>query len=213
MNTPTNNDIIEAFPFLKTIPPEAASQFLTIGRRKYLKTNMQIYWEGDTCHGIAFILSGEIRVYKTGETGREITLYEIGPGETCILNASCILSGKKYPANAVTISPCDAFMLPANELKSLMASREELRTYIFSILSYRLTSVMELLEEVVFRKVDQRLRDYLIEKSENNVLKTTHMAIANDLGTAREVVSRILKDFERNNEVKLGRNSIHLLSL
>ena len=174
---------------------------------------MQIYWEGDTCHGIAFILSGEIRVYKTGETGREITLYEIGPGETCILNASCILSGKKYPANAVTISPCDVFMLPANELKSLMASHEELRTYIFSILSYRLTSVMELLEEVVFRKVDQRLRDYLIEKSENNVLKTTHMAIANDLGTAREVVSRILKDFERNNEVKLGRNSIHLLSL
>jgi len=72
---------------------------------------------------------------------------------------------------------------------------------------------MTLLEEVVFRKMDERLRDYLLEKSENNVLTTTHMTIANDLGTAREVVSRILKDFERNSEVELGRNSIRLLSL
>ena len=104
-------------------------------------------------------------------------------------------------------------MLPAPKLKSMIAAHDEVREYIFSIFSYRLTSVMTLLEEVVFRKMDERLRDYLVEKSENNVLKTTHMTIANDLGTAREVVSRILKDFERNGEVKLERNSIHLLSL
>jgi CRP/FNR family transcriptional regulator len=82
MNTSTDKEVIEAFPFLKTIPPAATSQFLTIGYRQHLKASMQIYWEGDTCHGIAFILSGDIRVYKTGVTGREITLYEIGPGET-----------------------------------------------------------------------------------------------------------------------------------
>jgi len=213
MNTPSDNKIIDAFPFLKKIPAEMTSNYFSIGYKKYLNNNMQIYWEGDSCHGIAFILSGEIRVYKTGETGREITLYEIGPGETCILNASCILSGTHYPANAVTISPCEVFMLPAGELKSMIAAHDEVRKYIFSIFSYRLTSVMTLLEEVVFRKMDERLRDYLIEKSENDILKTTHMAIANDLGTAREVVSRILKDFERNKEVKLGRNSIQLLSL
>ena len=213
MNTHPDNKIIDTFPFLKKIPVGMSSNFMTVGYRKQLKQRMQIYWEGDSCHGIAFILSGEIRVYKTGETGREITLYEIGPGETCILNASCILSGMQYPANAVTISSCDVFMLPAAELKAMIAAHEEVRTYIFSIFSYRLASVMTLLEEVVFRKMDERLRDYLVEKSENNVLNTTHMAIANDLGTAREVVSRLLKDLERNNEVELGRNTIHLLTL
>ena len=109
MNTHPINKVIDTFPFLKKIPAELSSSFLTIGYRKQLKNSMQIYWEGDSCHGIAFILSGEIRVYKTGETGREITLYEIGPGETCILNASCILSGLQYPANAVTISTISVF--------------------------------------------------------------------------------------------------------
>ncbi len=201
------------FPFLKKVADSVVSEFLDAGYKQHFDTGLQLYWEGDTCRGIAFLLSGDIRVYKISDTGREITLYEIGPGETCILNASCILSNKPYPANAVTISNGEFFLLPANVLKKMISEQEAVREYIFSIFSYRLTSVMTLLEEVVFSKMDQRLKDYLIEKSEDNVLQTTHMTIANDLGTAREVVSRLLKDFEREGLVRLSRNTILLNTL
>ena len=184
-------------PFLKKVTENVVSEFLDAGYRQHFENGLQLYWEGDACRGIAFLLAGDIRVYKVSDTGREITLYEIGPGETCILNASCILSNKPYPANAVTISSGELFFLPASVLKKMISEQEVVREYIFSIFSYRLTSVMTLLEE----------------KSEDNVLQTTHMTIANDLGTAREVVSRLLKDFEREGLVKLSRNTILLTSL
>lgn len=170
-----------------------------------------IYWEGDACSHIAFLLSGEIRVYKSGQTGREITLYEIGPGDTCILNASCILSSSNYPANAVTRSQVDALLLPAREFQKLMAEYVEIRNFVFSLLSMRFSEVMALLEEVAFNRMDERLNEYLVEKSENNLLEATHQVIANDLGTSREVISRLLKEMERQGKVQLARNSIRLL--
>jgi CRP/FNR family transcriptional regulator len=86
-----------------------------------------------------------------------------------------------------------------------------MRDFVFGLLSRRLSGVMELVEEVAFGRMDQRLMEYLVEKSENSVLGTTHQKIANDLGTSREVVSRLLKDLERKQEVRLSRNSITLL--
>ena len=203
---------VKLFPFLQKSPTAVVNEFFNSGYKQHFEKGTQLYWEGDACRGIAFLVSGDVRVYKISETGREITLYEIGPGETCILNASCILSNNKYPANAVTTSSGEMYMLPAKDLKRMISGHEAVREYIFSIFSYRLTSVMTLLEEVVFSKMDERLKDYLVEKSEDNILHTTHMEIANDLGTAREVISRLLKDFERKGHVKLGRNTITLRS-
>jgi CRP/FNR family transcriptional regulator len=150
-------------------------------------------------------------VFKVGETGREITLYEIGPGETCILNASCILSGRTYPANAVSLTNVDLLLIPSTDFRRLVDEHEAMRDFVFNLLSRRLSGVMELVEEVAFGRLDERLMEYLVEKSENNLLETTHQKIANDLGTSREVVSRLLKDFERKSEVRLSRNSITLL--
>jgi CRP/FNR family transcriptional regulator len=150
-------------------------------------------------------------VFKIGETGREITLYEIGPGETCILNASCILSGRTYPANAVSLTDVKILLIPSTAFRKLVDEHETMRDFVFNLLSRRLSSVMELVEEVAFGRLDERLTEYLVEKSENNLLETTHQKIANDLGTSREVVSRLLKDFERKQVVRLSRNSITLL--
>ncbi len=206
----TKERLIEIFPFLRK-NPTIAEEVLAKGLRQSFQQGTMIYWEGDSCSHIAFILAGEIRVFKTGETGREITLYEVGPGDTCILNASCILSDTKYPANAVTLSRGNMLLLPANEFRKLLNSYEEIRTFVFTLLSQRLAAVMALLEEVVFGRMDERLLDYLIEKSENNTLSATHQVIANDLGTSREVVSRLLKDLERKGKVQLARNSVRLL--
>jgi CRP/FNR family transcriptional regulator len=207
----TKNEFIKTFPVFRNSADELLKELLVIAGQQVVPSGRQLYSEGDSCPAIAFVISGEIRVYKTGQSGREITLYEIGPGETCILNASCILSGTSYPANAVTVSDVAMLLIPSSDFRRLVDRHEEMRDFVFTLLSRRLSGVMELVEEVAFGRMDERLLDYLIEKSENGKLETTHQNIANDLGTSREVVSRLLKDLERKQEVRLSRNSITLL--
>ncbi len=207
----TNEDFVKAFPAFRGGLRSIVPKMLGAGRQQSIPRGAPIYAEGDVCQAIAFVLSGEIRVYKIGETGREITLYEIGQGETCILNASCILAHTSYPANAVAVSDVNVLLVPSSDFRRLVMEHEEMRDFVFTLLSRRLAAVMELVEEVAFGRLDERLIDYLIEKSENNVLEATHQKIANDLGTSREVVSRLLKDFERKQQVRLSRNSITLV--
>jgi len=207
----TSNEFIKIFPVLSSSRDSLVKELLAVSRVQEVPAGSRLYAEGDACAAIAFVLDGEIRVYKISESGREITLYEIGQGETCILNASCILSGASYPANATTLTPVRILLIPSTNFRKLMGEHEELRAFVFSLLSQRLSSVMELVEEVAFGRMDGRLVDYLIEKAENGHIETTHQKIANDLGTSREVVSRLLKDLERKGQVKLGRNEITLL--
>ena len=205
------SDFLKSFPAFKKSPDELIKELLSISQGKSIPAGAQIYAEGDACSAIALVLSGEVRVYKIGQTGREITLYEIGPGETCILNASCILSGADYPAHAVTASDVELLLVPSAAFRRMVDEHGEMRDFVFTLLSRRLAGVMELVEEVAFGRMDERLLDYLIEKSEDNRLEATHQKIANDLGTSREVVSRLLKDFERKGQVGLSRNSIQIL--
>ncbi len=169
--------------------------------------------EGDSCEGIGFLLHGQIRVYKTGASGREITLYEIFPGETCILNASCILSNRDYPATAIATEESVFHYINRSVFQKLVARYEPMRAFIFSLFSRRLGEIIELVEAVTFGKLNTRLEDYLIEKSENGEVHTTHQMIANELGTSREVITRLLKDFERQGKVLVERNRVRLLDL
>jgi len=194
-------------------PDELVQSILSLSIYKEFSRDAVFYSDGDACPGTGLFLSGELRVFKTGESGREITLYDVYPGETCILNASCILSRGEYPANAVALRDGDVLFVPSDVFRELVARYEDIRQFIFALFSQRFVEVMELLEEVAFGKMDRRLTDYLIEKSENSVLKSTHQQIANDLGTSREVISRLLKDFERQGAIVLSRNMIEIMNL
>ncbi len=208
----TRNEFLKTFPVFFQSDDTLVSAIIDSGQRRTIPAGAQIYREGDACSAIAFILAGDIRVYKIGQGGREITLYEIGPGETCILNASCILSGRSYPAHATAIAETTIFLVPSGLFRQLVNEHDLMRDFVFALLSQRLAGVMELVEEVAFGRMDERLKEYLVEKSENNRLDTTHQKIANDLGTSREVVSRLLKDFERKGNVRLSRSEILLLN-
>lgn len=204
--------------FCSTFPlfgghPDLVRDLLEQSRRLTVPAGTHLYWEGDACSGIAFLFSGEIRVYKCGESGREITLYEIGPGETCILNASCILGSNAYPANAATATEVELLLVPAQVFSRLLGVHEPLRAFVFSILSERLAEVMHLVNEVAFARMDQRLYDYLVEKSCDGVLQATHQKIANDLGSSREVISRLLKDLQLQGKVALARNEVRVTEL
>jgi CRP/FNR family transcriptional regulator len=178
-----------------------------------LPDKMLVKLEGDQCHDFVIMLSGEKRIFKMGGSAREITLYEIGPGDICVLNASCILSNTRLPANAITTCETEVLLLPAQHFLGMTARYEEMRAFVHFHINAGLASIMALISEVAFGKMDERLTDYLLEKSKNTKLRKTHQQIANDLGTSREVISRLLKDFERQGLILLSRNSIQLKNL
>lgn len=165
--------------------------------------------ERDACHHLALVLEGTARVYKLAESGREITLYRVEPGECCILTASCILSGRPFPAYAASETPIRAVLLPAERVAAWMQTQPAWRDYVWALLAARLADVISLVEEVAFRRLDDRLAEYLLNNAaKTGELRATHQQVATDLGTSREVVSRILKDFEARGWVTLGRGMI-----
>lgn len=213
MSSEAREAFVKVFPVLRDGHELLLERLLAASTPRSFTGGDPLYFEGDGCKGIGFLLSGEIRVFKIGEKGREITLYEIYPGETCILNASCLLSHQRYPANATAITDGTILFIPGGLFLDLMAESHVMRTFIFSLFSRRFNEIIELLEEVTFGNLTERLTEYLIEKSSDDRLHASHQKIANDLGSSREVISRLLKDFERKGKVTLSRNQIAIIRL
>jgi CRP/FNR family transcriptional regulator len=167
------------------------------------------------CPHLALLLSGIARVYKLGENGRDITLYRVRPGQSCVLTASCILSRSRFPAFAQCEKTADAILLPSTKVNDWAARSQPFRDYIFGLVAERLGDLISVVEEVVFHRMDQRLAAYLAERKPDAgaTIRTTHQEIASDLGTSREVVSRILKDFEGRGLIRIGRGALELANV
>lgn len=166
---------------------------------------------GIKCAQLALVMSGLVRVYKLAESGREITLYRIEPGETCVLTTSCILNTTVFTALAVTETPVNAIMLPATLVRNWLDHYGCWRTFVFALVTQRLDDLMTTIDEIAFRRMDSRIVDWLIKNAGlQQVVNTTHQKIADDLGTSREVVSRILKDFELRGAIELRRGEVRL---
>ncbi len=202
-------DLEKYLPFLAGAPETIRQEAQQHARLQDIPAGEIICWEGDRCSHLAVILSGAVRVYKVGENGREITLYRIEANESCILTASCILSQTRFPAIAVVETDARAILFPAPILRGWVERSEVWRDYVFSLMSQRLAAVIETVEEVAFRRVDARIAELLARLAGTGPeIRTTHQDIAFELGTAREVVSRILKDFEREGILSLSRGAI-----
>jgi CRP/FNR family transcriptional regulator, anaerobic regulatory protein len=213
MQALTKQEFLSVFTSFRKAPDDFVETIVRRGETVALKAGMRIYEANTPCRTIGFPLAGEIRVFKRSESGREITLYGVVPGEICILSISSALSGRPYPAEAVCVEQGRTLLLPAGTIVEMIDREPFLRGYICGLFADRLWSVIELIEEVTFRRLDERLADYLIEKSENNLLETTHQQIAHDLGSSREVISRLLKDFREKGLISMNRGQIRLAGL
>ncbi len=178
-----------------------------------LPKGQHVCHEGSNCSHLAILLNGTARVYKLGENGKEITLYRVGPGESCILTASCILSHIPFPAFAICETDVEAAVVPASDVRRWLSESSAWQDYIFGLVATRLSNIINVVEDVVFRRMDKRIADHLCNRMDKtgHVLLVTHQEIASELGTSREVVSRILKEFELDGMIKVTRGSIELL--
>lgn len=212
MPTLTLAELETYFPFLQNADALVRQQAQAQAVRIELPADTHICWEGDSCQNLALLLRGTVRVYKIGETGREITLYRLERSESCVLTASCILSQRPFPALAITETPVQAILIPAPILRQWVAQFDGWRSYIFDLMAHRLAAVITTVEEVAFGRMDVRLARFLAETAPASTsLHLTHQEIASELGTAREVISRILKDFEKEGLIGLARGQINLL--
>lgn len=197
-------------PLLQAAAPEFRAGFFQAASLVRLPRGAVIAMEGDACARLALLISGRVRVYKTAATGREITLYHIGEGDSCVLTASCIMSHTPFPAIAEAQTDIDAVLIPEAQTRVWM-TEPSWCAFIFGLVSKRLADVIAVLEDVAFQRMDARIAAYVSRLAgEKPVVNITHHEIAADLGTSREVVSRILKEFEGRGLVKVGRGELQI---
>jgi CRP/FNR family transcriptional regulator, anaerobic regulatory protein len=168
--------------------------------------------ENEQCSHVLFLLRGEIEVYKISENGKIFQLYTIKEGESCVLNLSCVLSDNTYLAYAKAITDIECVLIPSSIFLRMFEEEESLRKYVFNLISTRLIQITAKVEGIVLESLETRLQNWLLnQKSE--IIYVTHDEIANQLGSAREVISRQLKKWENDKKVILYRGKIRLVNL
>ena len=206
------DQIARQIPFLQDTSSPLVQDFKRSAYHVSIPVGREIFVEGDYVDGIALLISGIVRVYKISETGREITLYRFGEGESCVITANAILNVQDFPAIAVVEQEANAVMIPAETFSNWIDQYVAWRRFVFNLNSQRLVSVMELVDAVTFQRMDRRLATFLLENSLiQNPIKMTHQKIANDLGSSREVISRLLEDFSARGIVRLDWGKIEIL--
>ena len=201
-----------ALPILQQANTPLLREFQQVTFLAKIPKGKDVFLEGSHVDSIALLLSGVVRVYKIGETGREITLYRFGNGQSCILTANAILSQKTFPAIATVEEDAEAVMIPADTFRDWVVRYGPWREFVFDLLSQRLSTVMEIVEEVAFRRMDARVAALLLDRVRvQNPIRITHQEIASELGSSREVISRLLEDFSERGFIRSRRGEMELL--
>jgi CRP/FNR family transcriptional regulator len=210
--TAWSEQVYTMFPFLENADTDVHDAFFSHARHMRIPSDQVMCSQGQSCPHLALLLKGHVRVYKIGAGGREVTLYRVAGGDSCVLSAACILSGQAFPAYAVTESEIEVLAVPSTVFRAWADQHTVWRQHVFGELVRRLTDVIDVLEDVTFRRMDVRLATYLLAAADADTgrVSKTHQAIAGDLGSSREVVSRLLKEFERGGALTLSRGSIHV---
>ena len=208
--------IFDRFPFLERASAAFRDEFCDRVSLVQLPAGHLICHDGSPCALLPLVIAGTGRVYKLGEQGREITLYRVEPGQSCVVTASCILSGQTFPAFAECETEVEAIVARPAEVRRWMALSEPWREYIFGLIASRLQEVFGVLDAVLFQRLDRRLIAFLLSQqtaAPESAIRMTHQALAVELGSSREVISRVLKGLEEQGLLRTTRGLIELLDL
>ncbi|MGJ8620895.1 MAG: Crp/Fnr family transcriptional regulator [Methylophilaceae bacterium] len=205
-----NLDWLAAFPDLSHLESSAKELLLKYARMVEAPVGTVGYREGGPCGAYVMRLAGRSRVFKMSTSGREILLYRVHAGETCVITTTCLLGNSDYPASTIVEEAIKDVIIPAAAFNQLMIDSKVFRTFVMTNYGALISDLIVLLDEVAFHNLDARLAKLLLEVGADSV-KRTHQQIADELGTAREVVSRQVKRFEQKNWVALGRGQVEIL--
>jgi CRP/FNR family transcriptional regulator len=195
------------YPVLSGLSSEA-QHLLSGAQTMTVPAGTVLFDEHQPCQGFPFVLCGGIRVVKRSANGRELPLYRVLPGDSCIMTSSCLLGQVDYKACGITESDTELVFLPKPAFDQLLA-HVPFRIFVFQLFAERISELMQLVEEVAFQKLDQRLANLLLGRGK--LIQTTHQQLADELGSVREMVSRLLKGFAEQGLVRLGREQIEIL--
>ena len=171
-----------------------------------------IFGPGNSPENMLFLLDGTVRVQQVSETGHEIVLYRIHAGQSCVLTTACLLTYEHYSAEGICETDVQAAAIPRGLFDDLVAQSKPFRDFVFAAFSKRITDLFLMIDEVAFQRMDVRLAARLIELSEGrDTVSTTHQKLSVELGTAREVISRQLQEFQRRGWIALSRGAVELV--
>jgi CRP/FNR family transcriptional regulator len=203
--------LVERFPLFSGLPPAMLDELVAGAQEVRVPAGSVLFDERQPCAGFPLVLEGDIRVTKAAPSGRGILLYRVGPGEGCILSGGCLLGNSSYSATGVAETDVTLLRIPPPLFQELMMQSEPFRRFVFGMYGERLSEVMELVEAVAFQRLDARLAQLLIRRGP--VVQATHQSLADELGSVREIVSRLLRSFEERGWVRLERERVTLLDL
>lgn len=201
---------MQLFPFFDTLSNEAQTLLRNHATEVKIPKDTELFAQGDQCKEILFLVDGSVRVFRLHESGQEITLYFLENGEQCNVNLNSAFTNTPAIGTAVCESAIKGYLLPADVVKTIYAAEAPYQQYVFSLFARRMEGMAGLIEDVRFKKLDHRLLDWLHAQEQAEV-SITHEKLASHLGTSREVISRLLKEFEHNGIVVLHRGRIELL--
>ena len=209
-------DFSDYFPIWNKLTPAQQQRLTDSADLLKVKAGNVIHNGSMDCLGLLLIRSGQLRVYTLSSEGREITLYRLFDHDICLFSASCVMPNIQFEVIVETEKDSEMWVLPSCLFKDLMEESAVVANYANQLISSRFSEVMWLMEQIMWKSFDKRLAAFLLEESslaESESLKITHERIANHMGTAREVVTRMLRYFQNEGMVKLTRGAVEILDL
>ena len=201
------------FPDFVQSRDESLQRLMAAARQLTLPAGQTIFQPGGACGNYLLVLEGSVRVQIMTPSGREVLLYQVKPGNACILTTSCLLGANDYPAFGITETAVSALAIPADDFHRAIGQSTFFRTFVFSGFSERLSGVIGRMEELVEGDIDRMLAKTLLDAAQDGKVTMTHQDLAVAIGSAREVVSRHLKQWEGKGWVKLARGNLVLLDM
>jgi CRP/FNR family transcriptional regulator len=197
-------------PALQSLPAALQAELARELTVLHLPAGTTVFRENEGCGGFPIVLRGRVRVSRTLESGRELQLYEVEPGESCVLSTTCLLGNAAYRAHGMCLTDVELALMSRRLFERLLAEHLPFRNEVFHLFGERMMRLLELVESVGFQRLDQRLAAALLGKGAR--VAASHERIAQSLGVSRESVSRTLKQFEEQGWVRLGRGHVDLLA-
>jgi CRP/FNR family transcriptional regulator len=210
--TTRTGDWIDRFEGLKTLPEDIRADLVKGSGIVTVPSGTQVFAPGQSADNLMLLLEGTVRVQQRSETGREVFLYRVHAGESCVLTTACMLAFEEYSADGIAESEVTAVVIPRATFDDLVARSRVFREFVFTAYSRRITDLFTLVDDIVFQKMDVRLASRLLELADDaGTVRATHAFLASELGTAREVISRTLAEFQRRGWIEQSRGRVDLV--